>query len=192
MLSYIKGKIADAGENTLVVECGGLGYEMTVSRAAAAGASIGDDVKLPVYLSVTENGVALYGFKDASEKDMFLKLINVSGIGAKMAIGILGGVGVNELIAAIAQGDIAALSSVRGVGKKTAERIVLELKDKIGAEIADIGEKCGIMPGVVPDEDAVLALIALGFNKNEAVAAVSRVNGKGLTTEQIVFMALKS
>ena len=178
MLSYIKGKIADAGENTLVVECGGLGYEMTVSRAAAAGASIGDDVKLPVYLSVTENGVALYGFKDASEKDMFLKLINVSGIGAKMAIGILGGVGVNELIAAIAQGDIAALSSVKGVGKKTAERIVLELKDKIGAEIADIGEKCGIMPGVVPDEDAVLALIALGFNKNEAVAAVSRVNGK--------------
>lgn len=192
MLSYIKGKIADAGENTLVVECGGLGYEMTVSRAAAAGASIGDDVKLPVYLSVTENGVALYGFKDASEKDMFLKLINVSGIGAKMAIGILGGVGVNELIAAIAQGDIAALSSVKGVGKKTAERIVLELKDKIGAEIADIGEKCGIMPGIVPDEDAVLALIALGFNKNEAVAAVSRVNGKGLTTEQIVFMALKS
>ena len=192
MLSYIKGKIADAGENTLVVECGGLGYEMTVSRAAAAGASIGDDVKLPVYLSVTENGVALYGFKDASEKDMFLKLINVSGIGAKMAIGILGGVGVNELIAAIAQGDIAALSSVKGVCKKTAERIVLELKDKIGAEIADIGEKCGIMPGVVPDEDAVLALIALGFNKNEAVAAVSRVNGKGLTTEQIVFMALKS
>ena len=192
MLSYIKGKIADAGENTLVVECGGLGYEMTVSRAAAAGASIGDDVKLPVYLSVTENGVALYGFKDASEKDMFLKLINVSGIGAKMAIGILGGVGVNELIAAIAQGDIAALSSVKGVGKKTAERIVLELRDKIGAEIADIGEKCGIMPGVVPDEDAVLALIALGFNKNEAVAAVSRVNGKGLTTEQIVFMALKS
>ena len=192
MLSYVKGKVTDAGENTLVVECGGLGYELLVSRAAAAAAAIGSEVKLSVYLSVSETGVALYGFKDAAEKDMFLKLIGISGIGAKMAIGILSGMGVNDLIAAIARGDVKGLSGIKGVGKKTAERIALELRDKIGAEIADIGENIGIMPDKVPNEDAVLALMALGFNKNEAVSAVAKVHGEGLTTEQIVFMALKA
>ena len=169
MLSYIKGKVTEAGENTLVVECGGLGYELLVSRGAASAAAVGSEVKLPVYLSVSETGVALYGFKDAAEKDMFLKLI-----------------------AAIARGDVKGLSGIKGIGKKTAERIALELRDKIGAEIADMGEKVGVTPGIVPDEDAVLALMALGFNKNEAVSAVARVHGEGLTTEQIVFMALKA
>ena len=192
MLSYIKGKVTEAGENTLVVECGGLGYELLVSRGAASAAAVGSEVKLPVYLSVSETGVALYGFKDAAEKDMFLKLIGISGIGAKMAIGILSGMGVNDLIAAIARGDVKGLSGIKGIGKKTAERIALELRDKIGAEIADIGENIGIMPDKVPDEDAVLALMALGFNKNEAVSAVAKVHGEGLTTEQIVFMALKA
>lgn len=192
MLSYIKGKVTEAGENTLVVECGGLGYELLVSRGAASAAAVGSEVKLPVYLSVSETGVALYGFKDAAEKDMFLKLIGISGIGAKMAIGILSGMGVNDLIAAIARGDVKGLSGIKGIGKKTAERIALELRDKIGAEIADIGEKVGVTPDIVPDEDAVLALMALGFNKNEAVSAVARVHGEGLTTEQIVFMALKA
>ena len=192
MLSYIKGKVTEAGENTLVVECGGLGYELLVSRGAASAAAVGSEVKLPVYLSVSETGVALYGFKDAAEKDMFLKLIGISGIGAKMAIGILSGMGVNDLIAAIARGDVKGLSGIKGIGKKTAERIALELRDKIGAEIADMGEKVGVTPDMVPDEDAVLALMALGFNKNEAVSAVARVHGEGLTTEQIVFMALKA
>ncbi len=192
MLSYIKGKVTEAGENTLVVECGGLGYELLVSRGAASAAAVGSEVKLPVYLSVSETGVALYGFKDAAEKDMFLKLIGISGIGAKMAIGILSGMGVNDLIAAIARGDVKGLSGIKGIGKKTAERIALELRDKIGAEIADMGEKVGVTPDIVPDEDAVLALMALGFNKNEAVSAVARVHGEGLTTEQIVFMALKA
>ena len=123
---------------------------------------------------------------------MFLKLIGISGIGAKMAIGILSGMGVNDLIAAIARGDVKGLSGIKGIGNKTAERIALELRDKIGAEIADMGEKIGVTPGIVPDEDAVLALMALGFNKNEAVSAVARVHGEGLTTEQIVFMALKA
>ncbi len=192
MLSYIKGKVTEAGENTLVVECGGLGYELLVSRGAASAAAVGSEVKLPVYLSVSETGVALYGFKDAAEKDMFLKLIGISGIGAKMAIGILSGMGVNDLIAAIARSDVKGLSGIKGIGKKTAERIALELRDKIGAEIADMGEKVGVTPDIVPDEDAVLALMALGFNKNEAVSAVARVHGEGLTTEQIVFMALKA
>ena len=192
MLSYIKGKVTEAGGNTLVVECGGLGYELLVSRGAAGSAAVGSKVKLPVYLSVSETGVALYGFKDAAEKDMFLKLIGISGIGAKMAIGILSGMGVNDLIAAIARGDVKGLSGIKGIGKKTAERIALELRDKIGAEIADMGEKVGVTPDIVPDEDAVLALMALGFNKNEAVSAVARGHGEGLTTEQIVFMALKA
>ena len=192
MLSYIKGKVTEAGENTLVVECGGLGYELLVSRGAASAAAVGSEVKLPVYLSVSETGVSLYGFKDAAEKDMFLKLIGISGIGAKMAIGILSGMGVNDLIAAIARSDVKGLSGIKGIGKKTAERIALELRDKIGAEIADMSEKVGVTPDIVPDEDAVLALMALGFNKNEAVSAVARVHGEGLTTEQIVFMALKA
>lgn len=192
MLRYIKGKVTESDESTLVVEAGSIGYELLVSLSALRSVRVGDDVKLPVYLHVTENGVTLFGFKDAAEKDMFLKLINVSGVGAKTAIGILGGMGVNDLIAAIARGDVAGLSKVKGIGKKTAERIALELRDKIGAEIAEIGQEIGIMPDVVPNEDAILALMSLGFNKNEAVAAVAKVHGDNLTTEQIVFMALKA
>lgn len=192
MLNYIKGRVTETGENVLVLEAGSIGYELIVSLSALRSVQTGDEIKMPVYLNVTENGITLFGFKDAAEKDMFLKLLAVSGIGAKMAIGILSGMSVNDLIAAIARGDVASLSKIKGIGKKTAERIALELRDKIGAEIADIGENVGIMSDVVPNEDAVLALMALGFNKNEAVSAVAKVNSEGLTTEQIVFMALKS
>lgn len=192
MLSYIKGKVTEMRESTLTVEAGGLGYELTVSGSALRSVTAGSDVKLPVYMSVSENGVALFGFKDKAEKDLFLKLTAVSGIGAKTAVGILSGIAANDLIAAVARGDTAMLAKVKGIGKKTAERIALELRDKIGAEIAEIGQNIGVMPDIIPNEEAVMALMSLGFNKNEAVAAVSKVRGEGLTTEQIVFMALKS
>lgn len=191
MIAYVKGKVTDVTANTVTVEAGGLGYELNVSAFCARSCSVGADVKLPTYLQANgETGVFLYGFVDRAEKDMFLRLQSVSGVGAKMALGVLSGMTPTDLIACIAHGDTAALSRVKGIGKKTAERIVFELRDKIAKEIQDLPTGVAVSVTAV-DEEAVMALMALGFNKNEAMAAVARVQGENMTPEQIVFKALK-
>lgn len=192
MIAYVKGRVADIGSASVTVEAGGLGYELNVSSFCARACSVGDEVKLPAYLHVNDAGISLYGFADRSEKDMFLYLNSVSGVGAKMALAVLSGMTTTDLIACIAHGDTGSISRVKGIGKKTAERIVLELRDKIAKELVDLPGADGAISDIVPvDEEAVMALMALGFNKNEAIAAVSRVQGENLTPEQIVFRALK-
>ena len=190
MIAYVKGKVTDVTVNTVTVEAGGLGYELNVSAFCARACAVGADVKLPTFLRVGESGVFLYGFVDRAEKDMFLRLLSVGGVGAKMALGVLSGVTPTDLIACIAHGDTTALSRVKGIGKKTAERIVFELRDKIAKEIQELPTGVTV-PVTAVDEEAVMALMALGFNKNEAMAAVARVQGENMTPEQIVFKALK-
>ncbi len=190
MIAYVKGKVTDVTVNTVTVEAGGLGYELNVSAFCARACAVGADVKLPTFLQVGESGVFLYGFVDRAEKDMFLRLQSVGGVGAKMALGVLSGVTPTDLIACIAHGDTTALSRVKGIGKKTAERIVFELRDKIAKEIQELPTGVTV-PVAAVDEEAVMALMALGFNKNEAMAAVARVQGENMTPEQIVFKALK-
>ncbi len=188
MFNYISGKVTEIGENFAVIEAGGIGYELIVSRFCGAGLKLNDFAKIYTYLSVKEDGVTLLGFYSKEEKAMFLRLLSISGIGPKVAIGILSGLPLNNLSTAIVGGDYRLLSGIKGIGKKTAERIVLELKDRLGAEF-DSTDAVGSVLG--EDEDAVLALMALGYTKQESVNAIKHVDTNGKSVEEIIRAALK-
>ena len=190
MYNYIKGTLVYAQDNTVVVEAGGVGYELnascyTIERLGR----IGEECKVYCYLNVKEDEMSLYGFSDRAEKEFFLKLINVSQIGCKMAISILSSGSMSDIVSAIASADVAKLSKIKGIGKKTAERIVVELRDKFAP-----GATSFIVPTAVAptgNSEAVEALLSLGFTRQEAMSAVARVEKPDMTTEQIVLAALK-
>lgn len=191
MYHYISGTVTDIFDGVIVIEAGGIGYEVTATASCLGEfGKIGQAAKIHTYLHVKEDGVALYGFSGRGERTMFMRLIAVSGVGPKMAVQILSGIPTNALALAIVTGDTAALSRIKGVGKKTAERMVLELKDKLGGEMTGIEPGAAAIPAAA-DSDAVLALMALGFTRTEAASAVGRVETDGLTTEQIVMQALR-
>ncbi len=186
MFDYICGKIAAVSGNKIVVDCGGVGFALVATASACAEFGMSKEAKIPVYLAVREDALELYGFSSVRERELFLHLIAVSGVGAKLAITLLSGMSVDRLAAAIASADTAALSAVKGVGKKTAERIALELRDKIAAS-TEIGTPAALS---TVDERAVLALASLGSEKKEAEAAVKAVAKPDMSTEQIVYAVL--
>lgn len=197
MYNYIKGKVTECIDNLLVVEAGGVGYEFTVSTYTASEVSGKEgEVKIFAYLCVREDDMSLYGFSTRREKAMFLKLIDVSNVGPKLAITVLSGLNVEQLATAVARGDVKTLSSVKGVGKKTAERIILELKDKVGKEYATDTPSSTVANvttfAVTPNEEAVMALMTLGYSRADSEIAVSKVNPEGLTLEEIIFNALRN
>lgn len=186
MFDYISGKIAAVTENKVIVDCGGVGFSLTGSAVACAEYSRKAEAKIPVYLAVREDALELFGFLNERERELFIKLIGVSGVGAKLAIAILGGMSETRLISAIVNGDVAALSSIKGVGKKTAERIALELKGAFdGIVVSTDG-----LSATALDENAVLALVGLGYERKEAELSVKRVSKPDMTTEQLVFAVL--
>ena len=143
-------------------------------------------------MQVSENGVALYGFSSPDEKNMFLKLISVSGVGPKMGIGVLTGMTVGELAAAIATQDVKRLSSVKGLGKKTAERIILELREKVTSAAVPAQDGSPLPVISSGDEDAVVALTTLGFTRSESEKAIARARAAGASSvEDIIMLALK-
>lgn len=179
MINFIIGEIVLKTENSIVLETNGIGYEIFVSSTTLSSLpSVSSTAKIFAFLHVKEDGICLYGFASQEEKDLFLKLIEVSGVGPKVALSILSGIRLSDLCVAIKTGDIKILSTIKGLGRKTAERIVLELKDKISVvgfenqqnEVSSIDEN-------IIDE-ATEALIALGVNKNEAYR-LARENSKG-------------
>lgn len=196
MYSYIKGKITESGENYIVVENNGIGYELSVSANEVCELSKqSGDVKVYCYLSVREDGVSLFGFSSEREKSMFLQLIGVSGVGPKLALTALSGMTTEQFAAAIVRSDVKALSKIKGVGKKTAERIVLELRDKVSKDYEAVGETDVVTSAAKSEganEDAVLALMTLGYTKQEAEAAVLKVQKDGMPLEQLVYAALKN
>ena len=194
MYNFIKGKIIETFDNTVVVECGGVGYELNVSTNAINELSAENgEVKIYCKLTVREDDMSLFGFSSKQEKAMFEKLIGISGVGPKLAITVLSGLTVSALASAIVSGNVSALSKVKGVGKKTAERIVLELKDKVGEEYESEGAPTPVPSTTVSvNEDAVLALMTLGFSRPEATASVAAVQKDGMTLEQLIFTALKN
>lgn len=186
MFDYISGKVAFVGENKIVIDCGGVGFSLTASASACAEVSRKSEVKMPVYLAVREDALELYGFSCERERELFLLLISVSGVGPKLAVAALGGLNYDRLATAIASGDVAALSSIKGVGKKTAERIALELKNKVGVE-----SECADVKFAPPyDEKPVLALIGLGYERREAEQIVRRVAKPNMSTEDVIRAAL--
>ena len=193
MYNYIKGTYVFAGENYVVVESGVIGYELYASGDTMQRlGKIGDECKIYCYLNVKEDEMSLFGFATQAEKDFFIKLINVSGIGCKMAISILGSGSLSDIILAITTADVAKLGKIKGIGKKTAERMVLELRDKLapGSESVFAGALQSNV-SVPANGEAVEALMSLGYTRQEATAAVARVEKAGLSTEEIVLAALK-
>ena len=192
MFDYIKGEKIKASNGLLVLENAGVGYSLNVSDECIRHFDGSDVIKAYTYLAVKEDGITLFGFYSEEERAMFEKLISVSGIGPKIAIAILSGITVDKLAGNIVAQDSKALNKIKGVGKKTAERIVLELKDKIDKEFS---AEESISTEVNLDEnagEAVMALMTLGFTRKEAESKISGIDTTGLSVEEVVFNALKN
>ena len=188
MFNFICGNIVEKTETALIVENNGIGYEIFVSANVLFKTNIGDKAQLFTYFQVKEDGVALYGFGSKEEKAMFLKLLIVGGVGCKLAMTVLSGISVRDLAVSVLNGDVSALTRVKGVGKKTAERIILELKEKVGEDEGG-GNIATVSNGAA--SDAVMALSALGYKAAEADKLVRAVFDPMLTAEELITKALK-
>lgn len=197
MISYVRGRLSEIEENTIVVETGGIGYGIQVPTSLiSALPSMGNEVKIYTYLYIREDAVSLYGFLSKDDLKVFTLLIGVSGIGPKGALAILSVMTPDDLRFAILADDAKSISKAPGVGAKTAQRIIIELKDKLSLEEAfeiKRGKVSGgkeQADGTVRDE-AVQALVALGYSQADALRAVSMINiDGGMTVEQVIKQAL--
>ncbi len=205
MFYYLNGALTLLTASAAVVECGGVGYYLSISGSTydalvrkgafdASGNTTGVKVKVYTYLSVTQDGVSLYGFAAESECSVFKLLITVSGVGPKAALAILTAHSCESLAAAIAANDAKAISRAQGVGLKTAQKVILELKDKLakgfdlaGGDAAGSGSTAGYTPSSAAEE-AIEALTVLGYSSGEATKAVRAAGGK--TVEDIIRNAL--
>ncbi len=198
MISFLHGKLVAALPTQVTVDVHGVGYDVLIPLSSFDKLPApGGDVRLLTHLAIREDAHVLYGFATAAERDLFRMLINtVSGIGPKIALNVLSGMNPIAFRGAVASGDVKALSSISGVGRKTAERIVVELKDKIGAAgawEASSAERA-LSAGGQRLNDAVLALMALGFKQPEAhetVRAAQTMLGEQATVEELVRAGLK-
>ena len=194
MFNYVKGILASKAPTQSVVEVGSLGYEITIPLSTFdALPSEGQPVKLLTHFHVREDVQKLFGFFTRAERDLFRLLLSISGIGPRMAITILSGMSVKAFKQAIVESDINLLNSISGIGRKTAERIVLELREKVGLESALTKDGS---PGVGDEVilgDAVNALVSLGYKHNTARQAIQKTlrGAKDITTEGLVREALK-
>ena len=174
MIAHLRGKLLDKHPNQAIIETGGVGYDVTISVPTFSELTqIGTEVALHVYTHVREDALALYGFGRPEEKLLFEKLLTVSGIGPKLAITILSGMAADEMVRAIRGNDVARLTKIPGIGKKTAERMVLELRDKLPPEGADTVKEIPSLSAV--QEDVLSALTNLGYQRTAAEKAVSAV-----------------
>ena len=199
MIAYIRGILAEKEPTCVIVEAAGVGYAMTIPLSTFDRLpKTGGEVKLLACHCVREDDETLYGFATEAEKAMFAKLTSVSGVGPKIAIAILSGSSIGELSLAIASGNAKRISSIKGAGKKTAEKICIELKDKVNAieALASSGRSGEGKSSVSPMlHDAILALAALGFSDeaaNKMVGQVVAAHPEALDTESIIRLALKS
>ncbi len=189
MFNYILGKVADKTLSEIVIDRDGIGFQLGVSINTLTDVEIGDVVKIYTYLYVREDEISLYGFSRAEERDLFLKLINISGIGPKMAMQILSGYDLSTLTTAIATGDVKTLCKIKGLGKKTAELIVLNLKDQAAEEITLFN--MGKLQDDDDVRDAVSALESLGVSKTDALKLANEAKKHVSGVENIIAYGLK-
>lgn len=193
MISFITGTIEEKSENGIVINCNGLGYEVQTSTATLATLPlVGEECKIYTYLQVKEDGLSLFGFTTVDERELFYKLISVSGVGPKMAITILSGMNISDLIVSILKEDTTALSRIKGLGKKTAERVCLELKDKLTPVGGVLIEDNTIQIDENVLDDACEALISLGLSKNEALRLARQNANEHSTAEEIIASVLRN
>lgn len=195
MIGYIKGNVLSVTDGTVLMENNGIGYEITCSASVYQKLLAEKKGEVYTYLAVREDGISLYGFISLEEKNMFLKLISVSGVGPKMGITVLSNMKLSDLATAIATSDVKGLSKVKGLGKKTAERIIVELREKMTEHFETSEKDSADDFDVVSDkdnEDAIIALMSLGFNKTECVSVVREAKKNGAQTiEQLIAYSIK-
>lgn len=193
MISYIRGTLINKSPASIIVESHGIGFKILITLSSFNSLSDeGEEICILTYLHHREDSMLLFGFTTDEERDLFLKLISVSGIGPKIAQGVLSGITIDKFKHAIRNKDIEMLTSAPGIGKKTAERLILELKDKIGDFISPDGSLAGVssVPG---SEDAVLALVSLGFKQSKAEKEVTIIykENPSIKIEEVIRKVLK-
>jgi len=197
LFAYLEGKIAEKHPTTVILDTNGVGYELLVSLSTSAALPpAGEKAKLLTHFHVREDIQQLFGFISEEEKMLFKLLLSVSGIGPKMAITILSGLPFKELAASVQHQNLTSLNSISGIGKKTAERILIELKDKIPPSLSG-GVKAGTQASSLKEDeklaDAMLALISLGYNKTNAGTALKKAlqQNPNLSVEDLIRESLK-
>ena len=201
MIAYLRGKVLETNAETAILDVNGVGYELYCTRGAFRLLTVGAVAELYTYLQVKEDGITLFGFGEHKEKELFLKLISVSGVGPKMGIAILAHLSADDFALAVATADVKRLATVKGLGKKTAEKIVLELHGKISAAEVLGASGDDLTPSSTAaspaklsaqDEEAISALMGLGFTRNESVQAVKKAHDLEATSvEEIIMKALQ-
>ena len=199
MYAFIEGEVCEKMNGSLVLLASGVGWQLNCSNnTLQAAPPVGEKMRCYTYLSVREDAMELFGFATREEKEMFLQLTSVSGIGPKTALGVLGAMPLRDLNLAILLGDVNALSRAPGIGKKTAQRIALELKDKISQ--ADVSAAAAPSQGAVSAAalssdavtEAIEALIALGYSSTEARNAISQIKDQTDKPEELIRLALRA
>lgn len=199
MIAFLSGKLLEKDANSVIVDVGGVGYEVTIPLSTFYElGDVGSDVNLRIYTYVREDSLLLFGFKTARERELYLKLISVQGIGAKSGIAMLSGMSADEIVAAIRTDNLARLTSIPGVGKKTAERLVIELRDKVGDLAAGVSAGTSVAAAAAIGVDAVFddalsALVNLGYQKQAAEKALQQVIKEGgeLSVQKLLRQALQ-
>jgi len=197
MITFLDGKLVNALPTQAIIDVGGVGYEVFIPLSSYDKLpAAGQPIRILTHLAVREDAHVLYGFMTPAERDLFRLLVNhVSGIGPKLALAVLSGMSLNNFKAAVVNSDVAAISKISGLGKKTAERIVLELKDKLGVAAAWEAASAAHAPSPEQEQanEAVLALIALGYKQVDAHKAVRDLQDKGeaKSAEELVKLVLK-
>jgi len=180
MIAHLRGKLLAKHPNQVIVETSGVGYDVTISVPTFSDLpDVGNEVALHIHTHVREDLIALYGFLRSAEKQLFEKLITVSGIGPKLAITILSGMPADDMVSAIRGNDIARLTRIPGIGKKTAERMVLELRDKLPRE--GMSTAAPLSAATPVEEDVLSALVNLGYQRAAAERGLALVSKNGKT-----------
>lgn len=193
MIYSVKGKLTHTEQELAVIECGGVGYACKTTFNTLQKVAGEENVMLYTYMSVREDAVELFGFADREELKCFKLLISVSGVGPKAAISILSCMNTQQFALCVATGDSKALTKVKGIGAKTAQRVILELKDKLAGETISVrGQTAAAVPFTSASNisEAVTALIVLGYTEGEAMSALSKLD-PSLPSEELIKQSLK-
>lgn len=194
MITYLNGKLVEKNPANVVIECSGIGYYVHISLQTYSKIGSQESIKIYTYLSIKEDSHTLYGFADTQERELFKQLISVSGVGTNTARMMLSSMTSSELVSSIASNNVTSLTSIKGIGGKTAQRIILDLKDKILKTSDTLDNKSGLMNNTIKNE-ALSALVVLGFDKKMAESALTKILLKEpyiTNVEELIKKSLKS
>jgi holliday junction DNA helicase RuvA len=195
MIAYIDGKLTHKDPTYVIIEASGVGYQIKIPLSTYSSLPAGERCKLHTYLHIKEDAHTLYGFTTVAEKEAFLHLISISGVGPNTGLMILSSLSVEEIQQAIVREDVRTIQHVKGIGAKTAQRIILELKDKLKKEVLLTDAPVSAAAHNTNRAEALSALVTLGFAKNVAektLDAIIKREGSGLSVEELIKFALKS